>query len=65
MALKNALTKPIYVGFGEGSNGRKIFLRYVPVTQTFQVYIGKDLDNVYSVFGAQMAIDRFNELMKL
>lgn len=38
-------------------------LVYFPKEMMFKVYYGTDLDNIYSPFGAQMAINRFNELI--
>lgn len=38
-------------------------LVYSPKEMMFKVYSWTALDNIYSSFGAQMAINRFNELI--
>ena len=41
----------------------RVKLLYYPKNMRFKLYDGVALDGVYSAFGAQMAINRFNELI--
>lgn len=38
-------------------------LVYFPKEMMFKVYYETDLDSIYSTFGTQMAMNRFNELI--
>lgn len=38
-------------------------LVYFPKEMMFKVYYGTALDSIYSTFGTQMAMNRFNELI--
>jgi hypothetical protein len=61
--VRSVLNRRISIATAKSDKRGPINLDYHPLDQQFRVYQNGDLDNVYSAFGAQMAIDRFNDLV--
>jgi len=61
--VTNVLSHRITIASCTDSWGHRIKLTFTPHTHCFRTCIEGQIDNVYSLFGTQMAIDRYNELI--
>ena len=61
--VTNCLTQKIVIASCTDSWGHKIKLTFTPSTNYLHTDISGQMDGVFSVFGTQRAIDRYNELI--
>jgi hypothetical protein len=61
--VKDVLGRHQIIASAKGRSNNRVVLDYSPLNFQFRIHHGMDLDNVYSAWGIQMAIDRYNELV--
>ena len=59
----DALTQRVTIASCTDKFGHKVKLTFTPSTNYLHTDIGGQMDGVFSVFGTQRAIDRYNELI--